>query len=255
MGLLTGRTVIITGASSGIGEASALLFAAEGASLVLGARRATALDALVSRITAAGGRAVWLAGDISDERFAQELVATALSRFGRLDGAFNNAGMLGPLGPTPDVSLPDWNHALAVNLTSAFLAAKHQIPAMLEQGAGSVIFTSSFVGNTAAFPGAAAYAASKAALVGLTQALATEFGARGVRVNALLPGGTDTPMGREMNSTPQALSKVASLHALQRLAHPEEIARAALFLVSDAASFVTGSALFADGGVSVYRAA
>lgn len=255
MGLLAGKTVIITGASSGIGEASALLFAAEGASLVLGARRVAELDALVARIEASGRTAVRLVGDVRDERFASELVAMALSRFGRLDAAFNNAGTLGPLGPTPEVALPDWNDALAVNLSSAFLAAKHQIPAMVGQGAGSVIFTSSFVGNTAAFPGAAAYAASKAGLVGLTQALSTEFGAQGIRVNALLPGGTDTPMGREMNGTPQALAKVARLHALQRLARPEEIARAALFLASDAASFVTGSSLLADGGVSVYRAA
>lgn len=254
MGSLAGKTVIITGASSGIGQAAALLFAAEGAALVLGARRAAELDALVARIGAAGGRAVRRVGDVRDEQFAADLVAEALSRFGRLDVAFNNAGTLGPMGPTPEVALSDWNDAIAVNLGGAFLAAKHQIPAMLRQGAGSVIFTSSFVGHTAGFPGVAAYAAGKAGIVGLTQALATEFGAQGIRVNALLPGGTDTPMAREMNGTPEALGKVASLHALQRLARPQELASVALFLASEAAVFVTGSALLADGGISVYRA-
>ena len=254
MGLLTDKTVIITGASSGIGHAAALLFAAEGASLVLGARRDAELQELVIRIKAAGSNDVHLAGDVRHEEFSEDLVSLALSRFGRLDIAFNNAGILGALGPTPDISPDDWNDTLAVNLTSAFLGAKHQIPAMVRQGAGSIIFTSTFVGHTVGFPGAAAYAASKAGLGGLTQTLAAEFGSAGVRVNALLPGGTETPMGKTMNGTPEALKKVASMHALQRIAQPEEIARAALFLASDAASFITGTAMLADGGISIYRA-
>lgn len=254
MGLLTGKTVIITGASSGIGEAAALLFASEGAALVLGARRPRELESLVARISASGGAAACVAGDVRDEVFAAGLVAVALERFGRLDAAFNNAGTLGPLMPTTEIALADWSDTMAVNLNGAFLAAKHQIPAMVRQGSGSVTFTSSFVGYTTGFPGAAAYAASKAGIVGLTQALAAEFGAQNVRVNALLPGGTDTPMARVMNTTQEALGKVASLHALKRLAQPEEIARVALFLASEGASFVTGSALLADGGVSVYRA-
>ena len=158
------------------------------------------------------------------------------------------------MGPTPGIALTDWNDTMAVNLSGAFLAAKHQIPAMVRQGSGSVIFTSTFVGHTTGFPGVAAYAASKAGIVGLTQALATEFGAQNVRVNALLPGGTETPMARVMSATPEAMSRVASMHALQRIAQHEEIARVALFLASEGASFVTGSALLADGGISVYRA-
>lgn len=115
------------------------------------------------------------------------------------------------------------------------------------------MFTGTFVGHTAGFPGAAAYAASKAGVVGLVQALATEFGPRGLRVNALLPGGTDTAMGRQMNPTPEGLAAVAGLHALKRLADPDEIAQAALFLLSGASSFMTGTAMLVDGGVSVNR--
>jgi NAD(P)-dependent dehydrogenase (short-subunit alcohol dehydrogenase family) len=180
-------------------------------------------------------------------------VRAAEQTWGGLDVAFNNAGTLAGCGDTTQVEARDWQEAIDTNLTSAFYAAKHQLPALLRRGHGSLIFTSSFVGHTAAFPGTGAYAASKAGLVGLVQALATEFGARGLRVNALLPGGTDTPMGHQMNSTAEAMHQVAQLHALKRVARPEEIAEAALFLASDAASFVTGSAMLVDGGVSVSR--
>jgi NAD(P)-dependent dehydrogenase (short-subunit alcohol dehydrogenase family) len=124
---------------------------------------------------------------------------------------------------------------------------------MLDRRGGSLIFTSTFVGYTAGFPGTAAYAASKAGLIGLTQTLASEFGAEGIRVNALLPGGTDTPMGRIFANTPEALAFVQGLHALKRMAFPDEIAKSALYLASDASSFTTGSALLADGGVSISR--
>lgn len=250
---LQNRVAIITGASSGIGRAAALLFAQAGAAVVVGARRQAELDQLAATIVRQGGRAAAVAGDVRDEAYAQGLVATAVECFGGLDVAFNNAGTMGPLQPTPDVPLATWQDTLDTNLTSAFLAAKHQIPAMRARGGGSVIFTSTFVGHTAAFPGTAAYAASKAGLIGLTQALATEFGAHGVRVNALLPGGTLTPMAHAMNATPEALAQVAQLHALKRLAEPEEIARTALYLASEAASFVTGTAMLVDGGVSVQR--
>ena len=124
---------------------------------------------------------------------------------------------------------------------------------MLARGGGSLIFTSTFVGHTVGFPGMGAYAASKAGLVGLTQVIAAEFGAKGIRANALLPGGTDTPMGRAVSNTPEMRAFVEGLHALKRLAEPQEIAQAALFLASDASSFVTGTALLADGGVSITR--
>lgn len=254
MSALADKIAVITGASSGIGRAAALLFAREGAELVVGARRQAELDALVAEIAARGGRAVALAGDVREDAYARALVQTALASFGGLDIAFNNAGTLGEMGATPDVSLAGWHDTIDTNLTSAFLAARHQIPAMLARGGGSLIFTSTFVGYTAALPGVAAYAASKSGLIGLTQALATEFGARGIRVNALLPGGTETPMGQTMISTPEGRAFVEGMHALKRIAQPEEIARSALYLASDAASFTTGTAMLVDGGVSINRA-
>ena len=253
MGVLADKVAIVTGASSGIGRAAARLFASEGASLVVVARRQPALEELLSNIEAAGGRAVAVVGDVSEEATAARAVEVAVSTFGGLDVSFNNAGTLGEMGPTPAISIAGWRQALDINLTSAFLGAKYQIPEMLKRSSGSVIFTSTFVGHTVGFPGAAAYAASKSGLIGLTQALAAEFGPQSVRINALLPGGTDTPMAAQMNGTPEAMAHVAGLHALKRIARPEELAQAALFLASDAASFMTGAAMLVDGGVSINR--
>ncbi|MCE9551508.1 MAG: SDR family oxidoreductase [Betaproteobacteria bacterium] len=251
---LSNKVAIITGASSGIGYATSKLFARVGAKVVVAARRQLELDALVEEITEAGGHAVALTGDIKDEAFAKALVELAVGRFGGLDVAFNNAGTTGNMGATPGVSLLEWEDTIRTNLTSAFLGAKYQLPAMLDRKGGSLIFTSTFVGYTIGLPGMAAYAASKAGLIGLTQALASEFGPKGIRVNALLPGGTDTPMGRAFANTPDTLAFVQGLHALKRMALPEEIAKSALYLASDASSFTTGSALLADGGVSINRA-
>jgi NAD(P)-dependent dehydrogenase (short-subunit alcohol dehydrogenase family) len=250
---LIGKVAIVTGASSGIGRAIATLFAAEGARLVVAARRRELLDELVREILSDGGTACALAGDVSDESFARALVDEAKSRYGGLDIAVNNAAALGPMGATPEVTRVAWDDTMAVNLTGAFLAAKYQIPAMLERGAGSLIFVSSFVGYTVAMPGSAAYAASKAGIIGLMKSLAVEYGPQGLRVNALLPGGTQTPMADAMINTDEMKAFVRNMHALKRIATPQEQARAALFLASDAASFVTGSALLADGGVSINK--
>ncbi|WP_343729203.1 SDR family oxidoreductase [Duganella sp.] len=251
---LAGKVAIITGASSGIGYQAALLFARAGARLVVTARRKQELQALVEQIRFEQGSAVAIAGDVREEWLARVLVNTALEHYGGLDIAFNNAGTMGPAEQLPGVALGDWNDTLAVNLTSAFLGAKYQIPAMVARGGGSLIFTSTFVGHTAGMPGMGAYAASKAGLIGLTQTIAAEYGSQGIRANALLPGGTDTPMGRAATSAPGARAYVEGLHALKRIADPAEIAQAALFLASDASSFVTGTALLADGGVSIHRA-
>lgn len=250
---LIGKVAIVTGASAGIGRATAQLFAREGAKLVLAARREAELAALVAEINGNGGEAVALAGDVQSEDYAKALVALAISRFGRLDIAFNNAGTLGEMGPTSGISEDGWSNTLSTNLTSAFLGAKHQIPAMLKHGGGSVIFTSTFVGYSFAFPGTAAYAASKAGLIGLTQALAAEYGPQGVRVNAILPGAVDTAMYRDMNNTEESQVFISNLHALRRVAKPEELARSVLYLASDDASFVTGTASLVDGGASITR--
>jgi NAD(P)-dependent dehydrogenase (short-subunit alcohol dehydrogenase family) len=252
MRALEGLVAIVTGASSGIGHATARLFAREGARVVVGARRRAALEELVSLIAAAGGEAVAVAGDVRDADHARALVDTAVDRFGGLDVAFNNAGTLGAMGPTHEVSLSGWHETIETNLTGAFLGAKHQVPAMLERGRGSLIFVSSFVGYTRGVPGTAAYAASKAGMIGLTLAMAAELGPRGIRVNALLPGGTDTPAYRTMAATPEAERGIAAHHALGRVAGPDEIARSALYLASDASGFTTGTALLADGGVSIH---
>lgn len=250
---LSGKTAIITGASSGIGRAAALLFAAEDARLVIGARRQGGLERVAEEIRQAGGEVVVRAGDVGDEAYCADLVQTARQTYGRLDIAFNNAGMLGDLVPLPDMTPENWRQVMETNLTSAFLCARHQLPAMLEAGSGSMIFTGTFVGHTAGMPGMAAYAASKAGLVGLTQVLAAEYGPQNIRVNALLPGGVDTPMAADFANTPETREFVNGLHALKRVARPEEIARSALFLASGAGSFITGTAMRVDGGVSINR--
>ncbi|MBW6390740.1 SDR family oxidoreductase [Billgrantia antri] len=255
MNRLAGKTAIVTGASSGIGHATARLFTSEGANVIVSARRHNELDALVEAIARDGGTAVVVAGDVCDERLAQHLVATAQKRFGGLDIAFNNAGIVGAMGPLQDMQSSDWHDVMHTNLNGAFLGAKHQIPALLQRGGGSLLFTSSFVGHTAGMPGMAAYGASKAGIVGMVKCLAAELGSHGIRVNALLPGGTDTPASitNAPDAGPEVLAFVENLHALKRMATPEEIARAALYLVSDDASFVTGTAMLADGGVSINR--
>jgi NAD(P)-dependent dehydrogenase (short-subunit alcohol dehydrogenase family) len=247
---LEGKSIIITGASSGIGAAAAALFVAEGASVVLGARRAAELEALASSLGRSRGRAVSLAGDVRDRGYAEALVALATEAFGGLDGAFDNAGIVGDMAPVPDMDLDNWNDVVATNLTAAFLAAKAQIPALRRRGGGSIVFTSSFVGfSNGGMPGMGAYAASKAGLVGFVQSLASDHAAEGIRVNALLPGGTVTPAGGE--GDPDVLGFVASLHPMKRMASATEIAQAALFLLSDRSSFMTGSPMIADGGMSV----
>lgn len=246
---LAGKTAIITGASSGIGKAAAARFAGEGAHVILSGRRENALRELTDGMRTAGGQAHFLAGDMASRSHIEGLTSLALETTGRLDIAFNNAGTLGTGGLICDLTETDWHEVIAVNLTSAFHAAQSQIPAMRKTGAGSLIFTSSFVGHTIGLPGMAAYAASKAGLIGLVQVLAVELGPEGIRANALLPGGTRT--GMMANG---AEAQTAALHALKRVAEPDEIANAALFLASDEARFITGSAMLADGGNSITKA-
>jgi NAD(P)-dependent dehydrogenase (short-subunit alcohol dehydrogenase family) len=255
MTTLKDRIAIVTGASSGIGYATARLFAQQGAKVVVAARRQAELDTLVAEIERSGGIAIAVAGDVKDEAYAKALVDAAIDHFGGLDIGFNNAGVVGEMKPLPDLSTEGWHNTLDTNLTSAFLGAKYQVPAMIARGGGSLIFTSSFVGYTVGMPGMTAYAASKAGMIGLTKALAAELGSKGIRVNAILPGGTDTPASitNASGATPKMLAFVEGLHALKRMARPDEIAQSVLYLASDASSFTTGTALLVDGGVSINR--
>ncbi|MDG4721803.1 MULTISPECIES: SDR family oxidoreductase [Thalassospira] len=253
--LLEDKVVIITGASSGIGAASAKLFASEGAKLVLAARNADRLDAVVGDIAGAGGQAFGMAGDVCEEAFAKALVNAAVGEYGGLDVGFNNAGRLGILGSLDDITVEDWEATLRTNLTASMFGAKYQLPEIAKRGGGSVIFTSTFVGHTIGMPGMTAYAASKMGLLGMAQCLAVEYGAANIRVNALVPGGTDTPMAESFTSDPEVRAMVERFHALGRIAEPMEIAKAALFLASDASSFVTGTAMAVDGGTSICKAA
>jgi NAD(P)-dependent dehydrogenase (short-subunit alcohol dehydrogenase family) len=244
MKLLTGKIAIVTGASSGIGRSIATLFAEQGAAVVLTARREAQLEEVAEAIRAKGGPAEVVAGDVALPETHERLIDRAKTAFGGLDIAVNNAGIVGAFKPLAEIDPADWDAVLATNLTAAFLGARSQIPAMLGRGSGSIIFTSSFVGTSVGIPGMAAYGATKAALMGLVKGITADYGARGIRANALLPGGTDTDAIGDQSAKDWA----AGLHAMKRIARPDEIAAAALFLASPMASFVAGSALYADGG-------
>lgn len=249
MKLLSGKVAIVTGGSSGIGRAAASLFAANGASLVIVARRQGLLKLAIEEIRDQGGSALAIVGDVTEERTHIEAVAAAQSTFGGVHIAFNNAGVVGAVAPLTELEPQQWSEVLAVNLTAAFLGARAQIPAMLAHGGGTLVFTGSFVGNSVGLPGMGAYGAAKAGLLGLVRGITADYAALGIRANALLAGGADTKMAGDAAQREWA----AGLHAMKRIAQPEEIAQAALFLASDMSSFVTGSALWADGGNSAVK--
>lgn len=242
--MLSGKVAIITGASSGIGAAAATLFADAGASIVANARSRGPLNDIVAQITGRGGNAIGVVGDVSEEETHNALVAAAEDHFGRLDIGFNNAGCVNAPKNTADLSVEDWSSVIATNLTGAFLGARAQIPSMLRSGDGALVFTGSFVGSSVGLPGMTPYGAAKAGLLGLVRGITAEYAADGIRANVLLSGGAHTPMAGDAAQRDWA----AGLHAMRRLAEPEEIAKAALFLASEMASFVAGSALWVDGG-------
>lgn len=248
---LEGKVGIVTGASSGIGRATAVALAREGAKVVAVGRRAAELEATVQAAAKAGGHALARTADVTKEGDVKALVDFAMEKFGRLDIGLNAAGGTfdGALTHQLDEGVfRDW---LDSYLVSAFLSTKHELGAMLRSGGGSVINVGTFVGHTKAFPGTSGYAAAKTGLIGFTRTVAAEYATQGVRANVLIVGGVDTPMFRLWNDTDEKRGAAAQLHALKRVATPDEIANAAVFLASGEASFITGSAFAIDGGLSL----
>lgn len=248
MTALLNKVAMVTGAGTGIGRASALAFARAGASVVVSDIDPDGGKATVEEILATGGKASFQQTDVTDPAQVEALVAHAVDTYGGLHCAHNNAGVLGPSAKLVDVPEAEWATVLSVNLTGVFLCMKHQIPAMLASGGGSIVNTSSFSGLVAV-PFAAAYVASKHGVVGLTKAAAVEYGRKGVRVNAVCPGTTKTQMNiQRAESSPDMAKAMTDITPMRRLAEPEEIADSVLWLCSDAASFVNGHALPVDGG-------
>ncbi|MFD7745414.1 SDR family NAD(P)-dependent oxidoreductase [Streptomyces sp. NPDC059698] len=246
--LLPGKVALITGASSGIGAAAAGHFAAEGAAVVLVARRARLVEEAAERIRKDGGRAVAVPGDVTRRADMDRAVATAVERFGRLDCAFNNAGRAGAGTLLHELSEDEFDRTLDVNLRGVWHCLRAQLPAMMAAGGGAIVNTSSVAGVRAT-SASAPYVAAKHAVLGLTRAAAAEYGEHGIRVNALVVGGTDTEMmDRLLAAGPAVRAGFGGKAVQRRLADPVEIARAAAWLCSDASSFTTGAALAVDGG-------
>lgn len=248
MARLDGKVAVITGAASGMGRATALLFAAEGARLVLADVNDDGGRETVELVAKAGGSAAFRRTDVSREPEVQALVEAAVREHGRLDVIFNNAGVEGPSTRLTEHSLEDFQTVLAVNLTGVFLGIKHALAVMVPQQAGSIISTASVAGMVG-WNGAAAYSASKAAVINLTRTAAIENARYNVRANCICPGVIRTAMvERITHGTEESLERLRRMQPLPRVGEAEDIARMALFLASDESTFVTGAAMVVDGG-------
>lgn len=250
MGSLEGKRALITGGASGIGRATALLFAREGAAVAVADRDEEGGQETVERIRKEGGRAIFVPCDVTIEADCRRAVQTTVEELGGLDILFNNAGII-RRATVLELSEEDWDRVMAVNIKGIFLMSKYAIPIMAAGGGGVIINTASGWGLKGGRH-AVAYCASKAAVVNMTRAMALDHGAQNIRVNCVCPGDTDTPMlrdeARQLGEPEERFLAEAASRPLQRVGTPEEVAQAVLFLASDAASFVTGAALVVDGG-------
>ncbi|MBB3930640.1 NAD(P)-dependent dehydrogenase (short-subunit alcohol dehydrogenase family) [Kaistia hirudinis] len=246
----SGKTVLITGAASGIGRATALAFAEQGARIVIGDVGEGARDT-VEQIRAKGGEAIFQHADVADSASVQSLVNAAVATYGRIDAAFNNAGILPPTADFADMKEEDFDRIISVDLKGVFLCVKYEIQAMLKTGGGAIVNTASVAG-VIADPGMAPYAAAKHGVVGLTKAAALDYAKRGIRVNAIAPGLIRTPMTERWLADPQFTQALMANSPMGRAAEPEEMAGVVLFLCSPAASFVNGAVWLADGGMTAH---
>lgn len=249
MGILEGKVVIVTGAGGGIGRATSLVLAAAGARLIV-SDVATSGEETAQAVVAQGGEARFVAADLASEAEIAALVAAAVESYGRLDGAFNNAGVEQRNKPLAELTLAEWQRAIDIDLTAVFLCVKHQVKAMLASGGGSIVNTASSLGQVG-LAGASEYCAAKHGVIGLTRAAGADYGALGVRVNAVLPGITRTPMIARLSEDPNLsaiFDRLRSRHSMGRFGEPSEIGESVKWLLSDDASFMNGAAVAVDGG-------
>lgn len=244
------RNIIVTGASGGIGRAAALAFSAAGARVILLDRDVAGLQDIAQIIETRGGQSHSIACDITDEAAVEAAVGQVVDRFGALHGAFNNAGVEQSNLPLHEISAEAWSRIIGIDLTGVFYCMKHQVRAMLQSGGGAIVNTASALGAVA-IASASDYIAAKHGVVGLTKGAAVDYGPSNIRVNAILPGVIETPMIIRAGQDPNFAKQFQALrdrHPIGRLGQPEEIAAAALWLLSDSASFVTGASISVDGG-------
>jgi NAD(P)-dependent dehydrogenase (short-subunit alcohol dehydrogenase family) len=244
-----GQVALVTGAASGIGRATADAFAEAGAAVVLTDIDGAAVQHASDTLNAGGHRAIGVACDVADESQAASMVERAVATFGRLDMAYNNAGILGPMGDITDETGDGFDRVNAVNLRGIWTCMKHELLQMRRQGGGAIVNCSS-LGGLVGLPGRAAYHASKHGVIGLTKCAALDYATHGIRVNAVCPGCIDTPMGDGID--PAAMKKFLRDQPIGRMGHTSEIAAAVLWLCSPAASFVLGVALPVDGGFTAH---
>lgn len=247
MGMVDGKVVLVTGAARGIGEASARLFATEGAIVVVADLDGDGAAAVAGSLVDAGLSAEAATVDVTVEASVEALVQGIVDRHGRLDAAHNNAGISGDMAAFTDMTLDVWQRMIDINLTSVFLCMKHELRQMVAQGSGAIVNTSSGAG-VVGFAGLPHYVAAKHGVVGLTKTAAQEFARSGIRVNAILPGTTNTPMIRGfVDANPDVGKMIAKSVGRGTLGEPDEVAQAAVWLCSDRASFVSGESMLVDG--------